>query len=283
MSSAITCSNISKSFGNKRVLDNIDLEITAGEIFGLLGPSGAGKTTLIKIITGQLAADRGKARIGKTESQKLSGNDYKSYGIMMDDFGLYERLSCFQNLKVFARIYGIDNGRIREVLSSVGLAGDMNKPVAKLSKGMKSRLKLARVFMIDPSVLFLDEPTSGLDPSTAEDIHHLIEAERKRGKTIFLTTHNMTEAEKLCDHIALLNEGVIVEYGTVNDICKRFYHQRLFNVELNNGEKISIPQNESAADRIFQLLKQNQIATIHSAEPNLETIFLELTGRTLAV
>ncbi|MER2149621.1 MAG: ABC transporter ATP-binding protein, partial [Ruminococcus sp.] len=114
-------------------------------------------------------------------------------------------------------------------------------------------------------------------------IHHLIEAERKRGKTIFLTTHNMTEAEKLCDHIALLNEGVIVEYGTVNDICKRFYHQRLFNVELNNGEKISIPQNESAADRIFQLLKQNQIATIHSAEPNLETIFLELTGRTLAV
>lgn len=283
MSSAVTCSNISKSFGNKKVLKDIELDITAGEIFGLLGPSGAGKTTLIKIITGQLAADRGTARIGKTESQKLSGNDYKSYGIMMDDFGLYERLSCFQNLKIFARIYGIDNERIREVLSSVGLAGDMNKSVAKLSKGMKSRLKLARVFMIDPSVLFLDEPTSGLDPSTAEDIHYLIEAERKRGKTVFLTTHNMTEAEKLCDHIALLNEGAIVEYGTVNDICKRFYHQRLFNVELNSGEKIAIPQNESAADRIFQLLKHNQIAAIHSAEPNLEAIFLELTGRKLAV
>ena len=283
MSGVITCSNISKFFGSKSVLKNIDLEITAGEIFGLLGPSGAGKTTLIKIITGQLAADSGTARIRNVDSRKLNGKDYRSYGIMMDNFGLYERLSCFQNLKVFARIYGIDNERIKEVLSSVGLADDMNKQVAKLSKGMKSRLKLARVFMVDPSVLFLDEPTSGLDPSTAKDIHHLIEAERERGKTVFLTTHNMTEAEKLCNHIALLNEGNIVEYGTVNDICMRFYHQRLFNVELYNGEKISIPQDELAADRIFQLLKHNQVATIHSTEPDLETIFLELTGRTLAL
>ncbi len=283
MRSIIECSNVIKYFGNKKVLNGINLSIGSGEIFGLLGPSGAGKTTLIKIITGQMTADSGTASIGNVDTQSMRGNDYKSYGIMMDNFGLYERLSCYQNLKVFARIYDIDNDKIKEVLSSVGLESEEKTSVVKLSKGMKIRLKLARAFMINPSVLFLDEPTSGLDPSTAKDIHQMILAEKQKGKSVFLTTHNMTEAEKLCDHIALLNEGHIVEYGTPNEICKRFYHQKLFMIVLSNGEKISVRHDEHSADTIYQLLKQNQLATIHSAEPNLETIFLELTGKELAV
>ncbi|MBR1598824.1 MAG: ABC transporter ATP-binding protein [Lachnospiraceae bacterium] len=143
MESTIICNSISKQFCEKIVLYKINLNINLGEIFGLLGPSGAGKTTLIKIITGQLMADSGTSSIGGINSKNLQGDDYKGYGIMMDDFGLYERLSCYNNLKIFARIYGIDDNRIYEALDSVGLGYEARKPASKLSKGMKIRLKLA--------------------------------------------------------------------------------------------------------------------------------------------
>ena len=279
MESTIICNSISKQFCEKIVLYKINLNINRGEIFGLLGPSGAGKTTLIKIITGQLIADSGTSSIGGINSQNLQGDDYKSYGIMMDDFGLYERLSCYNNLKIFARIYGIDDKRIYEVLDSVGLNYEAKKPASKLSKGMKIRLKLARVFLINPSILFLDEPTSGLDPSTASDIHQMIISEKQKGKTIFLTTHNMAEATKLCDNIALLNEGKIIEYGKPREICKKHYLKKRFVIELNDGKQIEIPHNEHTANTIYNLLKHNKIETIHSSEPNLEDIFMELTGR----
>ena len=165
MEKSIIISNISKSFGEKNVLDSISLEIGKGEIFGLLGPSGAGKTTLIKILTGQLKADSGSSEIGGRNSQMLTGADYSSFGIMMDNFGVYERLSCFDNLKIFARIYKIGNEEIYKALAAVGLSDAAKTPAGRLSKGMKSRLRLARVFMINPSILFLDEPTSGLDPA----------------------------------------------------------------------------------------------------------------------
>ena len=160
MENAISLYEITKIFGQRKVLDNITLEVKKGEIFGLLGPSGAGKTTLIKILTGQLKAESGASVINGLDSRKLTGKDYRSFGIMMDDFGVYERLSCFENLKIFARIYGIGNDKIHAALEAVGLADAKKTPASNLSKGMRSRLRLARVFMIDPEVLFLDEPTS---------------------------------------------------------------------------------------------------------------------------
>ena len=199
MENAISINGITKSFGEKKVLDDINLDVKKGEILGLLGPSGAGKTTLIKILTGQLSAENGKSVINGINSQKLSGDDYRNFGIMMDNFGVYDRLSCFENLKIFARIYGIKNDKINEALESVGLSDAKKTPAQNLSKGMKSRLRLARVFMINPDILFLDEPTSGLDPATADEIQKMIQKEKEKGKTIFLTTHTMTEAEKLCD------------------------------------------------------------------------------------
>ena len=160
MEKAISLYEITKVFGNRKVLDNITLDVKKGEIFGLLGPSGAGKTTLIKILTGQLKAESGSSVINGLDSRKLTGKDYRGFGIMMDDFGVYERLSCFDNLKIFARIYGIGNDKIHGALEAVGLADAKKTPAANLSKGMRSRLRLARVFMIEPEVLFLDEPTS---------------------------------------------------------------------------------------------------------------------------
>ena len=282
MENAISLQEITKVFGNRKVLDNITLDVKKGEIFGLLGPSGAGKTTLIKILTGQLKAESGSSVINGLDSRKLTGKDYRSFGIMMDDFGVYERLSCYDNLKIFARIYGIGNDKIHGALEAVGLADAKKTPAANLSKGMRSRLRLARVFMIDPEVLFLDEPTSGLDPATADEIQKMILAEKEKGKTVFLTTHTMSEAEKLCDHIGLLNEGRIIEYGAPDEICRRYNHKKKITIHLTDGTDLQIPQNEAAADTIAQLLKSGKAETIHTTEPNLEAVFMELTGKELA-
>lgn len=282
MRDAIKINNISKSFGSKKVLDDINLDVEEGEVFGLLGPSGAGKTTLIKILTGQLKGEHGTTAINGINSQQLKSTDYSSFGIMMDNFGVYERLSCFDNLKVFARIYRLDEENIRAALSAVGLGSAGKTAAGNLSKGMKNRLRLARVFMINPSVLFLDEPTSGLDPATSEDIQQLILAEKKKGKTIFLTTHNMAEAEKLCDHVALLHKGKIVEYGSPQEVCRRYNHQKKLLIHLTDGTDKEIPTDTHAAEMVYELMKNNLVETIHSSEPNLETVFLELTGEELA-
>ena len=282
MRDAIKIKNISKSFGNRKVLDDISINIEEGEVFGLLGPSGAGKTTLIKILTGQLKGEHGTTAINGINSQQLKSTDYSSFGIMMDNFGVYERLSCFDNLKVFARIYRLDEKNIRAALSAVGLGSAGKTAAGNLSKGMKNRLRLARVFMINPSVLFLDEPTSGLDPATSEDIQRLILTEKKKRKTIFLTTHNMAEAEKLCDHIALLHKGKIVEYGSPQEVCRRYNHQKKLMIHLTDGTDREIPTDTHAAETVYELMKNNMVETIHSSEPNLETVFLELTGEELA-
>ncbi|MDE5992483.1 MAG: ABC transporter ATP-binding protein [Oscillospiraceae bacterium] len=279
----ISANNIVKSFGSKRVLDGLSFNVLKGQIFGLLGPSGAGKTTLIKILTGQLDRDNGTAEINSIDADKLTGEDNKKFGIMMDNFGVYERLSCYDNLKIFAEIYGVKNDDILSSLKKVGLEGAKKTPASKLSKGMRSRLRLARVFMTDPDILFLDEPTSGLDPATADEIHKMMLAEKEKGKTIFLTTHTMSEAEKLCDDIVMINEGKIVEHGSPREICRRYNHQRMLKIHLSDGSDIQFAHDENAADKIADLIKNGRAETIHTTEPDLETVFMELTGKELAV
>ena len=277
----INCKNVQKSFSGKKVLSGINFDIEDGEIFGLLGPSGAGKTTLIKILTGQLGFDAGTVNVMNKPVASLTGSDKKNIGIMMDRFGVYERLSCFDNLMIFADIYGIPHFKINEVLTGVGLENDAKTPASKLSKGMRARLSLARVFMHSPELIFLDEPTSGLDPQTMKQIHKLILEKKKDGCTIFLTTHNMEEAYKLCDNVALLNEGVIVENGNPEEVCRRYNHQKKIKIHLASGEDMELEHNREAAGEIECLLSEGLLETIHSSEPTLETVFLELTGRKL--
>ena len=277
----IYCKNVQKSFSGKKVLSGIDFEIGDGEIFGLLGPSGAGKTTLIKILTGQLEFDAGTINVMNKSVDSLTGLDKKNIGIMMDQFGVYERLSCYDNLMIFADIYGVSHSKIKEVLTRVGLESDAKTPASKLSKGMRARLSLARVFMHSPKLIFLDEPTSGLDPQTMNQIHKLILEKKKDGCTIFLTTHNMEEAYKLCDNVALLNEGVIVEQGNPEEVCRKYNHQKKIKIHLTSGEDMELDHNREAASEIECLLSDGILETIHSSEPTLETVFLELTGRKL--
>jgi ABC-2 type transport system ATP-binding protein len=275
----IRAKGICKCFAGREVLSGIDLDIGSGKIFGLLGPSGAGKTTLIKIITGQIGFDSGEVTVFGKEVSTLNGADKKQIGIMMDDHGVYDRLSCADNLKIFADIYGVPYNRIDEALTQVGLKDSAKKPAMKLSKGMRARLQLARVLMVSPKILFLDEPTSGLDPMTMKYIHKLILEQKNRGCTVFLTTHNMEEATVLCDEVALLNEGRIVERGAPDQICRRYNHQKTIRLHLKSGEDIEIAHSSDCAHEIEKLLEQGKIETIHSSEPTLETVFIELTGR----
>lgn len=280
MENAVSIMGISKSFQKKQVLKEISLDIHKGEIFGLLGPSGAGKTTLIKLITGQIKADRGEIRVlGLPVSERTK--IYSQMGAMLDDSGIYERLSCYDNLKLFTDIYGINKSRIGEVLKQVGLSGEERTISASLSKGMRQRLIFARAILQEPKLLFMDEPTSALDPAMTAEIHGLIEEQKEKGATIFLTTHNMEEAAKLCDHIGLIHQGKIVEYGVPDALCRKYNELNQIQILFKNGETVTLPNSPESAETISASFRKNEVESIHSTEPDLETVFMKLTGRSL--
>jgi len=227
----IRVQNLEKTFKEQAVLSGVTFEVKSQEIFALLGPSGAGKTTIINILTGQLEQDSGTVEVDATPRQ---------FGLMLDQGGLYPNLNCLDNLNLYARIYKLPLSRVKETLENVGLDDSAKKRVSELSRGMAQRLALARAILYEPKLLILDEPTSALDPGTSKGICKLLQSIREQGTTIFLTTHNMDEALKLCDRVALLHEGKIVTQGSPVDLCE----------------------------------KHNAIKSV----PDLESVFLELTG-----
>lgn len=182
MRDTIIAKDLSVGFAGKQVLNRITFKIKKGEIWGLLGPSGAGKATLIKLLTGQLGQDEGYAGLLGKDTRKLSAPEHGKIGIMMDNFGLYDRLSVYDNLAFYADIYHISRNGIRGILESINLYEARKTAVSKLSKGMKNRLSLARALMNQPRILFLDEPTSGLDPATARDIYAVLTEQRKKDR-----------------------------------------------------------------------------------------------------
>ena len=271
----ITVEKITKRFGNKIALNQIQFNVEKGEIFGFLGPSGAGKTTLINILTGQLKADEGTTQLLGKDTKDLTPEDLAHIGLVGDSSGYYEKLSLEKNLIVYAKIYGLPNSRVDEVLEQVGLLESKKTIAEKLSTGMRQRMFLARALLNRPELLFLDEPTSGLDPMTSKKIHRLLEELKAAGTTIFLTTHDMVEATELCDRISLLNQGDLVEIGTPRDIIQKYNKEKRVKV---------IFRDHSEQVMAFEDLKDQdmtQVELIHSMEPTLEDIFIQLTGEKL--
>ncbi len=272
----IETKQLQMSFQQHSVLKGIDLTIKQGEIFGLIGLSGAGKTTLINILTGQLLPTSGVAFVFGNDTKQLGDKEYSQMGMVFDVPGLFERLSCEQNLSVFADIYGIDKKCISHVLEKVNLAASAKTKVSRLSKGMRQRLIIARAILHSPKLLFLDEPTSGLDPLNTSDIHKLILSLKESGTTILLTTHKMDEAMSLCGRVALLNEGVLIENDAPDEICRKYNLENSLHILLKNGERVILPNTADSQTTISEYMKNEQIVSIHSSEPNLEDVFLSV-------
>ena len=273
----IRVENVSKSFGSKKALHQISFEIKEGEIFGFLGPSGSGKTTMINVLTGQLAADQGKTILLGKNSQDLTSNDLEQIGIVSDGSGFYEKMSLYKNLLIYAKLYGLKADRVNQVLQQVGLADAKDIIAEKLSTGMKQRMFLARALLNAPKILFLDEPTSGLDPTTSKMIHTLLQELKQAGTTIFLTTHDMSEATLLCDRLSLLNKGNLIEYGSPQDIIQKYHVDKKVRVVYNDGREQIVPFEE------LPHLDTTDLMVVHSCEPTLEEIFIRLTGEKLDV
>lgn len=267
----ISVQQLTKSFGSHKALDNCSFEIKKGEIFGFLGPSGAGKTTTIKLLSGQLHSDTGQITI--LNDSPFSQEIKQKIGIMSDNSGLYEKMSVYDNLVLFADIYGVDHSHVERVLKEVDLLDAKKMLVSKLSRGMRQRVIFARTIIHSPEILFLDEPTANLDPATAQEVRDIIKLLNQMGTTVFLTTHNMEEADELCHRIAFLNQGHVIECGKPEDL-KLKYSKQTIELTTQDGKR-TIPLNKEKL--ISELKDIDELLMIHSIEPSLKEVFLFLT------
>ena len=273
----IEVKHLAKQFADKLALSDVSFAVEKGEIFGFLGPSGSGKTTTIKILTGQLSSDKGAiAVLGKTPAQ-LKRDDYEKIGIVSDTSGFYEKMTLYKNMLAYAKLYGVSKARVDELLKRVNLYDDRNKVAEKLSNGMKQRMLLARALLNEPDLLFLDEPTSGLDPMTTRLIHRLLLELKEKGTAIFLTTHDMHEATLLCDNLALLDKGSLVETGRPKDLIKKYHTDKKVVVTYYDDSQVELSYSE------LSRLDMTAVESIHSTEPTLEDVFIALTGGKLDV
>ena len=269
----IKADNLGKSFGSFKAISSLTFEVNKGEILGFLGPSGSGKTTTINILTGQLTPDQGQSSILGKSSTNLNEEDLTNIGLITENSGYYEKLSLYDNLLFFAKLYDVPQGDLDDLMKRVGLFDRRKTLAEKLSTGMKQRMLLVRAIINKPQVLFLDEPTSGLDPSTSQSIHELIKELQAEGTTIFLTTHDMHEATILCDKIVLLNKGQIVEAGTPSDLIQKYNTDKRVKITYQSGKEDYLSFSE-----LGQVSQTDDILTIHSCEPTLEDVFIQLTG-----
>ena len=259
-------------------IENLTFGVKEKEIFGFLGPSGAGKTTTIKLLTKQLKRKSGSISLLGKDIDQVTRSDYDQIGILSDTSNLYERMSIQDNLNFFAGLRGIGRGQVEDILQRVGLKEQRKQVFKKCSRGMKQRAILASAVLHRPRLLFLDEPTSGLDPATSQEIHRLLLQLNKTGTTIFLTTHNMEEADKLCHRVGIINQGKLIACGAPRDLKLQFARDEI-RVMKRDRQYITVKKDEAGAKRIAELIQAGDGVTIHSNEPNLEEIFLQLTGR----
>lgn len=232
----IEVKGMAHSFGQEEVLKDINMNIGRGEIYGLLGPSGAGKTTLVKMIVGIMEADTGEAWVEGVKMPSLE--QMRKVGYMAQSDALYSELSAFENLEFFASIYGLKSRkrkeRIEDVMSVVGLIEHMNKPVRNYSGGMKRRLSLAIALLHEPDVLILDEPTVGIDPVLRQSIWAELNRWKEKGASIIVTTHVMDEADK-CDRLAMLRDGYVIASGTPGELKQQTGGQTIEDAFLAYG------------------------------------------------
>ncbi|MES0489202.1 MAG: ABC transporter ATP-binding protein [Leptospirales bacterium] len=271
--------------GTNDTLKNIEFKVGTGQVFGFLGPSGAGKSTTQAILTRQTRdAYRGNLTILGKNIKDWGRDIFEKIGVSFELPNHYLKLTAKENLDLFASLYQKPVHKTNDLLGMVGLESEKDRRVGEFSKGMKMRLNFVRALLHDPDLIFLDEPTSGLDPSNARIIKDIIIDLKNRGKTIFLTTHNMTDADELCDQVAFLVEGKIRLIDSPKELKLR-YGKKSVKVEyLNSGKQKekSFEMNKLGENTNFiSLLNKHEIQTIHTEEASLDQIFIETTGQKL--
>ena len=282
---AIVAEDLTYRYGELTAVDHISFNVAESEILGFLGPNGAGKTTTFKMLTGQLKPKGGQARLLGMDVMKNVEKVQGEIGVCFETTNLYEQMSALENLNLFARLFGMRSFDGNALLERVGLPGRGKDRVETYSKGMKQRLMVARAILNRPRVLFLDEPTAGLDPTSSETIRNIILEERERGATVFLTTHDMLEADKLSDRVAFMNQGEIVALDTPHQL-KQQHGKRALKAKVAGDDggledreiTLDTPETPEAVRKLFS---QEKVITIHSEEATLEDIFISLTGRGL--
>lgn len=283
----IETSGLSRSFGKVIAVDDLTMTVESGEVIGFLGPNGAGKTTTIRMLAGIIAPTKGRAVVAGYRTDRDVERLHEVIGMLTETPGLYGRLSARRNLEYFAGFYAIDDvdARVEKYLKLMDLWDRREDRAGTFSKGMKQRLALARVLIHEPKVLFLDEPTSGLDPEAAGEVRQLIRRLGNGGCTIFLSTHNLGEAEMLCNRIAVIHTR-LVAMDTAESLRRRFFQRRVI-VELQSSDA-----NVAAAVRRLSFVQEAreegtrlriELTDPEHNRPELVGTIVEAGGKVMAV
>jgi ABC-2 type transport system ATP-binding protein len=307
---AIEVKNLKKSFGDQQAVQDASFNADSGEVLSLLGPNGAGKSTTISMLSGLLAPTGGDASIMGHSVTKEPEAAKKSLGVVPQDIALYPDLSARENLLFWGKMYNLRGGalksRVDEVLEIIGLADRQKDHVGKFSGGMKRRVNIGAALLHKPDVIIMDEPTVGIDPQSRRHILDNVKELNQQGMTVLYTTHYMEEAAELSDHIAIMDMGKVIAYGTHDALIKLVGEQTRIDVTLNaEGEKVleawrateGVSKIDSLDGKVTALVDDSnrvlprlfdaaskvdvRITSVDIQEPNLETVFLHLTGRAL--
>lgn len=305
----IKINQISKSFGSFQALKSLSLEVKKGEFYSLLGPNGAGKTTCINIISNIMPASSGNVEISGYNSETDSAEIKKRIGVVPQEIALYEDLTAFENLKFWGKINQVKSNELKtkidDILRFLDLFDQRNNKINTYSGGMKRRINIAAALLHDPEVLFMDEPTVGIDPQSRLFTYEIFEKLHKQGKTIFYTSHNMEEVERLSDKIGIIDHGQLIAEGTLNELKENLKMEETIFIEtekniddesfksliaqfpnaINQKHQLLVPSKNPNQDlvQLFQTFNNLsiKISSIEILKVNLEMIFLKLTGKKL--
>ncbi|HZI94993.1 MAG TPA: ABC transporter ATP-binding protein [Patescibacteria group bacterium] len=306
---ALQVSDVRYSYGRTRAVDGITFQVRGGEIFGLLGPNGAGKTTTISMICGLLPPESGQVLIFGQEAGDSSGRARARMGVVPQEIALYEELTARENLRFWGQIYGLSgadlDGAVKQALEQVGLADRANERASRFSGGLKRRLNLAVGLVHGPDLLLLDEPTVGIDPQARLRILDVVKAQAAEGRAVLYTSHYLEEAEQICDRLAIVDHGRVLEMGTVDELRRKVGEGPIVTLRgeisperlealagrtpgvalLNAGEgtaSFSARDAEACSGLVRELFASgSKVDDLRVQEPNLESLFLKLTGREL--
>lgn len=263
----IETTRLTKRFDDHLAVDALTLEIPSGEVFGFLGPNGAGKTTTVRMLTSLIGPTAGTATVAGYRLGEEDQQIRRHVGILTETPGLYERLSAERNLAIYARLYEVEavEAQVEKYLRMLGLWSRRQDPAGTFSKGMKQKLAIARSLLHEPRLLFLDEPTAGLDPEASRLVREFIQELRREGRTIFLTTHNLDEAERLCDRIAVFNKSLLV-VDTPTGLRRRLYDRQVV-FHLGDDPLTYLPLLESLPSvRRVQAVDNKLVAAVEEPE-----------------